>query len=650
MKYLNDDEIIEIVGDYLAGNVYNYAVMIDGEWGSGKTYFVNKKLIPEIQKLRKDSRKAIYCSLYGLKSSKEITSSIYLSIIENIAGNGKKFIPFISIGTKALLEFIGDKTGNETVREVDLSTFSPLISYKELYFIFDDLERCSMPINDVLGYINHFIEQNNAKVIIIANEKEIGSIEAKDIDGIDLFVSTLDSIVWPKDEASVAVNLTKTANSTDVKKISLGELSQRRKALRDETQIYKMIKEKLIGKTLHYKPNLHNAVTEIMKNCQVLQFLNVDDKNSIVELICEEMKVDNHHNLRTIQFALELLKRIESNFDPKIKESDLLFGIITTLLIAILRVTISYKKGEEQYNWMDDTEYGPIRLKKELILRNIFRSFKFIHGYVYYGVYDQNEISRVLAIYFKDLSAEKDKPHDPLYKLRSYWLLDDTEILKNLDILLENLKDGKYGGDQFREILSLVFIIKGTSIPVNVEDFFDQMKSRAAAGESTQSIQIPYLERTNQYFAEYVKYIDELVEIEKFNKEKNFRDEINQILSSNEDWHDHLRQFYSDDKQVFTNQKGFFKYIERDFFSKKLKIMTQEQVIYLRNLVDEIYKISNISEFFSDDIEHIRNLINLLNTDKNQHSIMKKYCLQLLKTSLEQVLKRLNPELKEAGV
>src|SRR5690606_21770687 len=40
-------------------------------------------------------------------------------------------------------------------------------------YIFDDLERCEMPINAVMGYINGFVEHDDRKVIIIANEDEI---------------------------------------------------------------------------------------------------------------------------------------------------------------------------------------------------------------------------------------------------------------------------------------------------------------------------------------------------------------------------------------------------------------------------------------------------------------------------------------------
>lgn len=32
-QYLSDTEIIEVIKSYIAEKLYNYAVMIDGEWG-----------------------------------------------------------------------------------------------------------------------------------------------------------------------------------------------------------------------------------------------------------------------------------------------------------------------------------------------------------------------------------------------------------------------------------------------------------------------------------------------------------------------------------------------------------------------------------------------------------------------------------------
>lgn len=46
--------------------------------------------------------------------------------------------------------------------------------------IFDDLERCSIVIPNILGYINQFVENNGLKVIVIANEDEIIKLDQLD--------------------------------------------------------------------------------------------------------------------------------------------------------------------------------------------------------------------------------------------------------------------------------------------------------------------------------------------------------------------------------------------------------------------------------------------------------------------------------------
>ena len=37
---LTDDEIVEAIISYVDEDLYSYAVLIDGEWGCGKTYFI----------------------------------------------------------------------------------------------------------------------------------------------------------------------------------------------------------------------------------------------------------------------------------------------------------------------------------------------------------------------------------------------------------------------------------------------------------------------------------------------------------------------------------------------------------------------------------------------------------------------------------
>lgn len=39
---LTDDEITDIILKYIDEEIYNYAIMIDGEWGCGKTYYATR--------------------------------------------------------------------------------------------------------------------------------------------------------------------------------------------------------------------------------------------------------------------------------------------------------------------------------------------------------------------------------------------------------------------------------------------------------------------------------------------------------------------------------------------------------------------------------------------------------------------------------
>lgn len=48
-----------------------------------------------------------------------------------------------------------------------------IFNYSDTVLCFDDLERVNMSIDEVLGYINNFVEHDGIKVIIIGNEDEI---------------------------------------------------------------------------------------------------------------------------------------------------------------------------------------------------------------------------------------------------------------------------------------------------------------------------------------------------------------------------------------------------------------------------------------------------------------------------------------------
>ena len=73
------EHIIDEVIRYCDDNSYQYAVLVDGEWGCGKTYFIQHELTDAIEKKQKEKKfpKSVkYVSLYGCKSVNEVQEAI----------------------------------------------------------------------------------------------------------------------------------------------------------------------------------------------------------------------------------------------------------------------------------------------------------------------------------------------------------------------------------------------------------------------------------------------------------------------------------------------------------------------------------------------------------------------------------------------
>ena len=79
-KYITDS-----VKEYLEYNNTNYAIiMISGEWGCGKTYFIKDKVF---ELIKGNSQYTIYISLTGVDSEKSIEEKILNTLIRFIPKN-----------------------------------------------------------------------------------------------------------------------------------------------------------------------------------------------------------------------------------------------------------------------------------------------------------------------------------------------------------------------------------------------------------------------------------------------------------------------------------------------------------------------------------------------------------------------------------
>lgn len=159
MSESNNQHLLDYLGYYLSlTHSPHYAVLISGPWGVGKTYQVKRFLRHHQPK----PEKLLYVSLYGLSTLDEIRDALFQAAYPLLTGKPAKIIGSL---LTAGLKYAKVDTGGISAGDI--------IGFKADVYIFDDLERYEGNKSTALGYINQFVEHDGAKVIIIANDKEI---------------------------------------------------------------------------------------------------------------------------------------------------------------------------------------------------------------------------------------------------------------------------------------------------------------------------------------------------------------------------------------------------------------------------------------------------------------------------------------------
>lgn len=243
-----------------------YAVMLKGKWGCGKTWFIKNYC----EKLKQNKKKYLYVSLYGITTYSEIENLFFQQLHPVLSSKGMALVGKILKGAlKATVkvDLDGDNKPdaslNSQVPDINLPEY--LTSADGNILIFDDLERCCIKRQDILGYINHFVEHQGFKVIIIANEDDIIS----------------------KDKSET---------------------------------LYVNIKEKLIGKTFEIMSDIDEGLNHF------ITLLEKDETKKFtqfkIDIIKESYLASGYQNLRQLKQSLWDFERLYSAFPEDITSND----------------------------------------------------------------------------------------------------------------------------------------------------------------------------------------------------------------------------------------------------------------------------------------------------------------------------------------
>ncbi len=275
-----------------------YAVLIKGPWGCGKSHLV-QQCMNELDS-GDNPVKFLYVSLYGVASFEDIETKFFQQLCPVLSSKkmvlaGRFAKGLLKGALKIDLDNDGKPDGSMSIGVPDIKLQNYMTDTRNYVLVFDDLERCSMDLKLILGYINYFVEKDGYKVILIADEEKLINV---------------------------------TAEGNDVSR-------------------FEIIKEKLIGKTLTVEADIVSVIDlfldEVITDVD-LKVILMDSKNYIIRDFGNSA-YGNLRSLRNIFLEFECLWKV---LDKDVKEkSELILHLLRLFLILSIEVYSAALRPDE---------------------------------------------------------------------------------------------------------------------------------------------------------------------------------------------------------------------------------------------------------------------------------------------------------------
>ena len=631
---MNDEKILDILNKYIENPKMQYAILIDGDWGSGKTYFIKNKFVS-------NNKNIIYIPLNGIKNREDIDKKIYYKILENNMPKKVKKIKnstalkktsrvVYSISNKIIKNIFGIDISE--IKNIDISEIISLFKdISDYVLVFDDLERCEIPISEILGYINDYVEHRNVKCIIVANEQEINKINYDSNYELKVISCLKDDIDYgEKQEKFLYSNI----NHKENKKVDIPKIKNRILNMYEGNKKYKAIKEKLIGITIKYVPDINNVYDQLImeyekKNKELYELLKENKINCI-----DVLKLNNCYNIRTMIFILDRFEVLYSEI--KGLDIDNKISIINKVFINVIFSSIGIKKGIDIKQILSGTMYfSNAYLTNDARQKdcNYYTAFNFVDDFIIDGNVDRDRMLECIQ-YYLDSNYENIEENDPYNKLKVYWELEDEEIENAMQEILINIKANKYNYKLFPKIIYSLSCIENLNFGEKIIQEIIKEMGKYIENNDVDYIDFHVLARDDQVAKIYnksIKYIED--KLENSCKNQNIAN-INEIFKS-EDWGIKLNEYVRE--QNYINKRQFLNEFDIDIIVEKIKNSNSKNIYYFKYCIDRIYNFSNLKDFYINDLEKMEQLIGKLNDmDKDRFGVTKKEAIEYLSKTLEE--------------
>ncbi|MBP5524410.1 MAG: hypothetical protein J6Y11_02255 [Paludibacteraceae bacterium] len=294
---MKKDDVIKVLKEYLSSSNTKSSIQLKGDWGVGKTYLITECLAKDYKDILQ-----IRVSLFGIKEVSEISYKILNAYVNAKKEKGENVYEDICKG----LDYIDFKYGQSRIlHEFDLhdedEIIFSIIPKNKVYICLDDVERFIKIDNEdtLLGYINNLSENLGYKVILIYND-----------------------------------HFKRNDN--------------------EEYSISSQFKEKVIGETVLYEPNVKECFDNFIGEYKGIngEFVTFFEDNNLHEYFLPESYDRQLHkglsNLRNLRFALSNYEYIYRLFiDSRIiTNNDIQKDFLVKILPFVIGVSVENKKNK----------------------------------------------------------------------------------------------------------------------------------------------------------------------------------------------------------------------------------------------------------------------------------------------------------------
>lgn len=612
-RILTDDEIVAALIKYVDEDLYSYAVMIDGEWGCGKTYFIKERLCSELEEHEKSKeqkegykrKRVIYLSLYGVKSIEEVSKQILMESYLSKAGNAKGILKKGAEVTGTMLPVLFDVIKMKGL-ELDADNVSKAVggflSVKDSILIFDDLERCDCPINEILGYINTFVEHEGMKVIIVANQKEIGKSTYLVNQELKYLVAAHENILFEKRTQ----NLTSVKIKNEKEPIDLQVIKTRMDKLFGQDELYEKVKEKLVGITIYYYPALQEIFTKLVNSKSInaeLQKL-LSEKVSFFE---KYMVEEEHSNLRTFQFFLSKINdlyKVIRKLDGEGREA-----FFNYIIEYCFKACVCYKSGTLEYDWKENEEYEFKHIGKNDLFGSHL-TFRFVDDFVVKSILDEERIKKMYEVYIDEYIREKSDQLDGFKRLESSWYLStDDEVEKQIREVLKNIEEGKFEAKMYARIISLLIDLEEVGFS-GLDMAVSKMKANIEKLTYHMYLDSGYCSGSDEKKKEkFRKILQELQTLIDKRFQEQVSETIEQYLLEGDGWAEKLADYVRRDKKEINHESGFLSQMDIENLANKIGASTSYDIQAFRACIIELYVRNVVGVALKEDSERIDKLL-----------------------------------------